>query len=337
MTTPHRAFPAPGRAVPILALALLPACASLRYDRLEAPAGARALGLEFGAPRATTEASLRAAGIPFRAAPADADALLADRCPGAPVRGTCRLLFGSRGLYAAELEAPAADADALANAVRKGLGRPDRVGDPQPQDGAPALVAGWDRPGWTITVTRGGVGAGGTTSVCRVEYDAASPPVVAGVPLGRLREDVEHALDVQGATVVQRDRGTSTYLGCPQGSGDALSCVVIFREGRAAAVTEILPVVPDDAGALTAWRILAKRYERDIGRAPETACPPYGPDRVAGDCTATWASDRLVVVVGAHRVAGAKHRGAISVYTSFTYPPLATKADGEGGEMVEAP
>lgn len=336
MTRPPRATPALARATPLLALALLSGCASLRYDRLVAPEGSRALGLEFGVTRADTEGSLRAAGIPFRPAPADADALLADRCPGAPVRGTCRLLFGPRGLYAAELEAPAGDADALAGAVRKGLGRPDRVGDAPPQDGGPAVVAGWDRPGWTVTVTRGGAGTGGT-SICRVEYDVASPPVVAGVPLGRLREDVEHALDVQGATVVQRDGGTSTYLGCPQGSGDALSCVVSFREGRAAAVTEILPIVPDDAGALTAWRILAKRYERDIGRAPETACPPYGPDRVAGDCTATWLSDRLVVVVGAHRVAGARHRGAISVYTSFTYPPLAPKGDSEGVEAIEAP
>jgi hypothetical protein len=334
MTRSTRAVPALARATPILALALLWGCASLRYDRLEAPSGSRALGLDFGAPRATTEASLRAAGIPFHAAPADADALLADRCPGSPVRGSCRLLFGPRGLYAAELEAPASDADALADAVRKGLGRPDRVGDAPPQDGAPALVAGWDRPGWTVTVMRGGAGA---AAVCRVEYDVASPPVVAGVPLGRLRDDVEHALDVQGATVVQRDGGTSTYLGCPQGSGEALSCVVSFRQGRAAAVTEILPIVPDDAGALASWRILAKRFERDIGRAPETACPPYGPDRVAGDCTATWLSDRLVVTVGAHRIAGAKHRGAISVYTSFTYPPLATKGDGEGTEAIEAP
>jgi hypothetical protein len=324
------------RATPILVLALSSGCASLRYDRLEAPSGSRALGLEFGATRAATQASLGAAGIAVRPAPADADALLADRCPGAPVRGTCRLVFGLRGLYAAELEAPAADADALADAVRKGLGRPDRVGDVMGQDSGPALVAGWDRPGWTITVTRGGVGAGGAASVCRVEYDAASPPVVAGVPLGRLRRDVEHALDVQGATVVHRDPATSTYLGCPQGSGDALSCVVIFREGRAASVAEILPVVGDDAGALGAWRILAKRYERDIGRAPETACPADGPDRVAGDCTATWSSDRLVVVVGAHRIAGSKHRGAISVYTSFTYPPLATKGDGEGAEALES-
>lgn len=325
------------RAVPILALALDAGCASLRYDRLEAPSGARALGLEFGADRAATERALGAAGIRARPAPADADALLADRCPGAPVHGTCRLLFGPRGLYAAELEAPASDADALGDAVRKSLGRPDRVGDAQGQDGAPGLVAGWDRPGWTITVTRGGAGAGGASAVCRVEYDVASPPVVAGVPLGRLREDVEHALDVQGAQVVQRDPATSTYLGCPQGSGDALSCVVIFREGRAAAVTEILPAQPDDATSLSSWRILAKKFERDIGRAPETTCPPYGPDRVAGDCTATWLSDRLVVVVGAHRIAGSKHRGAISVYTSFTYPPLATKRDGEGAEAFEAP
>lgn len=336
MTDSARAIAALLRATPLLALALSSGCASLRYDRLQPPDGARALGLEFGATRAATEASLQAAGIAARPAPADADALLADRCPGAPVRGTCRLLFGPRGLYAAELEAPASDADALVGAVRDGLGRPDRVGGAPAAEGAPALVAGWDRPGWTVTVTRGGAGGHGAAT-CRVEYDPAAPPVVAGVPLGRLREDVEHALDVQGATAVGRDGATSTYLGCPQGSSDALSCVVIFRQGRAAAVTEILPVVADDAGALASWRILARKYERDIGRAPRTTCPPYGPDRVDGDCTATWVSDRLVVVVGAHRGAGGSHRGAISVYTSFTYPPLAAEADGAASRAIESP
>ena len=103
-------------------------------------------------------------------------------------------------------------------------------------------------------------------------------------------------------------------------------------------MTEIHPTVPDDRGALSAWRVLAKRYERDIGRAPETACPPEGPDRVAGDCTATWASDRLVVVVGAHRNAGASHRGAISVYTAFTYPALGAGAGvDEPALQAEAP
>ena len=65
----------------------------------------------------------------------------------------------------------------------------------------------------------------------------------------------------------------------------------------------------------------------EIGRAPDTTCPAEGPDRVGGDCTAAWSSDRLVVVVGAHRNAGARHRGAISVYTAFTYPPLARAGD----------
>ena len=200
------------------------------------------------------------------------------------------------------------------------------------------LVAGWDLPGWTVTVTRRGVGAAAGRAVCRVEYDVATPPVVAGVPLGRLREDVERALEVQGATVMQRDAGTTTYVGCPQSAGDALTCIVLFRGGRAAAVTEIHPTAADDARALAAWRLLAKKYEKDIGRAPETTCPPYGPDRVGGDCSATWASDRLVVVVGAHRNAGSSHRGAISVYTAFTYPPLATRGGDEETELqAEAP
>jgi hypothetical protein len=334
MSQPHRAAWALALATPLLALA---GCASFRYSTPDAPSGSKALGLEFGGDRAAAEAALNAAGIAVRQAPGDADALLAERCPGAPVKGTCRLVFGPRGLYAAELEAPAADAEALADAVRSRLGRPDRVGDlAAAAEGTPVLVAGWDRPGWTITVTRGG-GSGEAHAVCRVEYDVSAPPVVAGVPLGRLREDVEHALDVQGATLMRRDAGTSAYLGCPQGSSDALSCVVLFRQGRAAAVTEVLPLAPDEPGALSSWRILAKKYERDIGRAPETSCPSYGPDRVGGDCTSTWASDRLVVVVGAHRMAGSKHRGAISVYTSFTYPPLTTKGDAEEAEAAEAP
>jgi hypothetical protein len=315
-------------AVPILVLG---GCASLRYSRLDPPQGASALGLEFGADRAATESRLRAAGVAVRPAQGDPDVLVADRCPGAPVRGPCRLLFGPRGLYAAELTAPAADAEALADAVGDGMGRPDRVSDAQAvPESQPVIVAGWDRPGWTVTVTRGGAATG--QSVCRIEYDVASPPVVAGVPLGRLREDVEHALEAQGATVVQRDAGATTYLGCPQGASDAVSCVILFRGGRAAAVTEVQPRASDDPAALSLWRILAKKYERDIGRAPETSCPQYGPDRVAGDCTATWASDRLVVVVGAHRAAGSKHRGAISVYTAFTYPPLASAGDAEEAE-----
>jgi hypothetical protein len=317
-------------AVPILVLA---GCASTRYAKLDPPKGASALGLEFGSDRATAEGALRAAGIAVRQEPGDPDVLLAGRCPGAPVRGPCRLLFGPRGLYAAELTAPAGDAEALADAVGAGLGRPDRVADPRAvPESQPALVAGWDRPGWTVSVTRGGAGAGAGLAVCRIEYDVAAPPVVAGVPLGRLRDDVEHALEAQGATVVQRDGGATTYLGCPQGASEAVSCVILFRGGRAAAVTEVHPRASDDPAALSLWRILAKKYERDIGRAPETSCPQYGPDRVAGDCTATWASDRLVVVVGAHRAAGSSHRGPISVYTAFTYPPLAAAGDADEAE-----
>jgi hypothetical protein len=333
MSHPLTAARALALVVPLLVAA---GCASMRYDRLEAPSGTRALGLDFGADRAATEKALRAAGIEVRSAPLDADALLADRCPGAPVRGTCRLLFGPQGLYAAELEAPATETDHLADAVQKGLGRPDRVGEPGAgagPDAGPALVAGWDRPGWTITVSRGGSGGSRAVALCRVEYDALSPPVVAGVPLGRLREDVEHALDVQGATLLHRDGPTTSYLGCPQGEGEALSCVVTFQGGRAAAVTEVLPAGADEASAMASWRSLARKLEREIGRAPEIFCPANGPDRVAGDCTATWASDRLVVVVGAHRSLGSRHRGQISVYTSFSYPPLAAKG---GAEDVEA-
>jgi hypothetical protein len=185
-----------------------------------------------------------------------------------------------------------------------------------------------------VSVTKAAPHVSPATAALRVEYDAAAPPVVAGVPLGRLRDDVETALERQGATVVQRDSGATTYLACPQGAGEALSCVVLFRGGRAAVVSEIHPSPADDRGALSAWRILAKRFEKDIGRPPEMHCPDAGPDRVAGDCIASWDSDRLVVVVGAHRNAGAQHRGAISVYTAFTYPPLAARGAEE--EVVES-
>ena len=39
-----------------------------------------------------------------------------------------------------------------------------------------------------------------------------------------------------------------------------------------------------------------------------------------------------MVVVGAHRNAGSSHRGAISVYTAFTYPPLGAASAEEQGE-----
>ncbi len=314
-------------------LAVLAGCASLQSARLEPPQGTRALGLEFGVDRAAAQRELRAAGIETREVPRDPDALVADRCPGAPVRAPCRLLFGPQGLYAAQIELPATEAKALADAVERGLGRPDRSRETA-ADGATVLVAGWDRPGWTVAVTRGGSGtAEAGRAICRVEYDRAAPPVVAGVPLGRLRDDVERALDIQGAMLIQRDAGASTYLACPQGVGEALSCIVLYRGGRAAAVSEVHRTPADDPGALSAWRVLAKKFEKEIGRAPETVCPADGPDRVAGDCTATWGSDRLVVVVGAHRNAGSRHRGTISVYTAFTYPPLGGKGDEEEAEV----
>lgn len=322
-------------AVSVLVLA---GCASLRHARIDPPEGTRALGMEFGIDRAAAQRQLGAAGIEVHEGRHDPDALVAERCPGAPVRMPCRLFFGPQGLYAAQLEAPAEEAGALADAVQRGLGRPDRTGG-EVADGAPVLVAGWDRPGWTIAVTRGGAESPEAgRAICRVEYDRAAPPVVAGIPLGRLREEVEHALEIQGATVVQRDLGTTIYLACPQGAGEALSCIVLFRAGRAAAVSEIHPTPPDDDAALSTWRILARKFEKEIGRPPETACPSSGPDRITGDCTASWASDRLDVVVGAHRNAGSKHRGTISVYTAFTYPPLGGRGGEEEAEVqAEAP
>jgi hypothetical protein len=303
-------------------------CASTGSKRFAGPDGGVALGLPFGKDRAAAERALREAGTPLRPTADDPDAAIADRCPAAPVAAPCRLLFGPMGLYAVQLELPSADAAALVSSVEKGLGRPDaREEAARPADGAPALLAAWHRPGWTWTV-----GRSGAVAALRVESDSAAPPVVAGVSLGRLRQDVEGALERQGATLVQRDVTATTYLGCPHGAADALSCVVLFRAGRAAAVAEIHPAATDDRGALDAWQGLARRFEADIGRPPATSCPESGPDRVGGDCTATWASDRLVVVVGAHRNAGASHRGAISVYTAFSYPPLAAKADEEAAE-----
>lgn len=314
--------------IALAAVAALAACASLRYGRMAPPSGTSALGLEFGADREVVERALAQARIASRPSPGDRDALLADRCPSTPVDAPCRILFGPRGLFAVQVDVPAAEIDALESSVGKGLGAPDRSSEPaQPGEGIPSLASVWHPEGWTVTVSRSAADARTPVASLRVERDAFAPPVVAGVPLGRLREDVELALDRQGATLVQREENATTYLGCPQGSGDALSCVVLFRDGRAAVVTEVHPAAGDDRAALDGWRILARRFEKDIGRPPLTACPDYGPDRVTGDCTATWASERLVVVVGAHRNAGASHRGTISVYTAFTYPPLAARGD----------
>jgi hypothetical protein len=319
--------------VAALAAPLISGCASTRYARMAPPDGASALGLEFGTERPAVVRALRTAGIAVRDAPDDADAVVAERCPSAPVRAPCRLVFGPQGLYAAEIDVPVSEATALEQAVEKGLGLPDRSEDPAPPaEGIPTLLASWHRPAWTVTVARSAPHVSPPMAMLRVEHEPAAPPVVAGVPLGRLREDVELALERQGAVLVQRDPAASTYLGCPQGAAEALSCLVLYRGGRAAAVTEIHPAPGTDREALAAWRALSRRFEKDIGRAPQTSCPDAGPDRVGGDCTATWTSDRLVVVVGAHRNAGASHRGTISVYTAFTYPALAAGPEEEALE-----
>lgn len=314
-------------------LLLAGGCASISYGRLDQPSGRTALGLTFGAPRDAVEAALHDAEIPFTAAPGDPDAILASRCPKAPTRTGCRLLFGPLGLYAAQIEAPAADADKLLSSAEKGLGDPTRRGDAAaaPTGGLPAVLAAWDRDGWTVGVSRQGAD-GAQTAVLRVELDATAPPVVAGVPLGRNRAAVERLLELQGAVVVQRDEEATTYLGCPQGDGSALTCVVTYRDGLAASVTEIHPTPAQDQEALAAWKVLAARLGSEIGREAATFCPSTGPERATGDCTSTWGSDRLVIVVGAHRNAGGDHRGVISVYTAWSYPPLAHGGGAAPGE-----
>jgi hypothetical protein len=315
------------------ALLLAGGCATASYARLEPPAGTRALGLPFGEPRDSVESALRDAEIPFTDVPGDPDAVLASRCPRAPARTGCRLQFGPRGLYAAQLEAPVADAGRLVSAVEAALGKPDpRAGaDSTPGDGAPLVLASWGRAGWTVGVSQLSVPGAGGSALLRVELDSAAPPVVAGVGLGRRRADVERALQLQGAVVVQRDDEATTYLGCPQGDAGAVTCVVTFEADRAASITEIHPTPADDVGALAAWNVFAGRLAAEIGRQPQTSCPPSGPERATGDCTASWGSDRLLIVVGAHRNAGGQHRGAISVYTAWSYPRLAP----EGGAAPE--
>src|SRR5512138_848658 len=99
------------------ALLLTGGCASVSYSRLESPSGTSAFGLTFGQPRESVEGVLRDAGIPFTDAPGDPDAILATRCPSAPSRTACRLVFGPRGLYAAQVEAPASEAGKLVAAA----------------------------------------------------------------------------------------------------------------------------------------------------------------------------------------------------------------------------
>ncbi len=199
-------------------------------------------------------------------------------------------------------------------AVTRGLGAPG-----QPAGGD--VLAAWERPGWTVAVARHDV-LDPPVATLRAEFDAATPPTVSGVPLGRRRDDVELLLRLQGASLIQRDRDSSSYLGCPRGSAEAVSCIVAFRGGRAAAVTEVLPGDPDDRLALEGWRARTAATAREIGRPPAVRCPSGGPDRVEGDCTASWSSPRLQVVVGAHRSPGGQHRGGISLYVAYRYPPL---------------
>jgi hypothetical protein len=311
-----------GRLAALLLLA--GGCASVSYSRLERPTGSSAFGLTFGQGREAVEARLRDEGIPFTPAPGDADAVLASRCPSAPSRTACRLVFGPRGLYAAQIEAPAAEAGRLVSVAEDGLGQPSRRGDGDGDgQGEPTVIAAWDREGWTVGVTRQSPPGGTASAALRVEFDAAAPPVVVGVPLGRRRADVEHLLELQGAVLVQRDDEATTYLGCPKGDGGALTCVVTFVDDRAVSVTEVHPTPPLDAEALDAWRVLTGRWTAELGRPPTTSCPPEGPERATGDCTASWGSERLVIVVGAHRNAGGDHRGVISVYTSWNYPSVA--------------
>jgi hypothetical protein len=309
-----------------LAVCLLAGCATTSSSgalrRLEPPAGAAAFGVEFGAPRPDVEAALGRAGVAFQPDAGDTDALVASRCPGAPGLGACRLLFGPAGLYAAEQDVPAADAEALVAAVARGLGEPRR-----PAAGSGDVLATWEPTGWTVAVARHEALQPPLATV-RAEWDAATPPVVAGVPLGRRRTDVELALGLQGATLIQRDEDATSYLGCPRGEGEAISCTVTFKKGRAAAVTEVLPGSGDDKGALEAWRARSDAMARAIGQPGEVRCPSGGPERVGGDCTATWSTSRLVVVVGAHRSQGGQHRGAITVYTGYSYPPLG-EVDGD--------
>jgi hypothetical protein len=297
----------------LLCGALAAACASTGgAGRFDPPAGERALGLDFGAGREAVTATLDAQGVAHRADPDDPDVEVADGCRGGAVPGACRLRFGPRGLYAAEQQVPAGRLAAVVRAVSAALGPARSGGDP---------LAAWERDGWRVVVERP-AGVGSAEATLRVERDEVTPPTVVGVPLGRRREAVERALAAQGAEVIHRDDESTSFLGCPLGDPGAVSCTVTYRRGRAAAVTEVVPAPGGDRAALSAWEARALVTERELGRPPEVSCPEGGPQRVGGDCTATWISARLVVVVGAHRGPGGEHRGAISLYAGYAYPPL---------------
>lgn len=327
----------PGRAA--LLAALLGACATARPPAaapVEPPAGARLHGLEFGQGRAAAEAALRAAGVEARADPADEDTLVAARCPGAAGAGACRLLFGPAGLYASEVRARAsgeAELGGLLASLSGAWGEPDRDWHPGP--GSP-VVSHWETGGWTVAVSRD---PGAAEALVRCEWDAATPPTVAGVPLGARREAVEALLARRGAVRVDADAQATTFLGCPDGAPEAHTCVVEFHGGRAAAVVEVFPRHDDDREAMAAWRARSAELEREIGKPPAVACPAAGPDRAAGSCTASWAGQRLAVTVGAQRGPGGRHRGAISLWTSWAYPPLLPAAPGplEPGQAPPEP
>jgi len=301
----------------LLALAaLLGACAALRPPPpIAGPQGARLHGLGFGSARPEVEAALRAAGLAVRPDPDDAEILHLDRCPGPAPSGPCRLLFGPAGLYASEQELTAgseSEVQALVGAVTRAFGPPDR--EPHHAPGS-EVAAHWERAGWTVALSRP---PGASRALLRAEWDAAAPPVVAGVPLGRRRAAVEAYLLRRGAVEVDRDAFTTSYLGCPDGTPSAHACVVEFHGNRAAAVVEVSGRIEEDWAAQAAWRARSAELTQQLGRPPTVTCP----EGAIEGCLASWSGDRLAVVVGAQRGRGGRRRGALSVYVAWAYPPL---------------
>jgi len=301
--------------------ALLCACAAARPVPLGGPQGSRLHGLPFGSPRSEVEAALQAAGLRARPDADDAEILHLERCPGETPPGPCRLLFGPAGLYASELELEAqgeGGLSALVAGVTRAFGPPD--GDAHHLPGA-GVAAHWERSGWTVALSRP---PEATRALLRAEWDAATPPVVAGVPLGRRRAAVEAHLLRRGAIEVDRDARTTSYLGCPDGAPSAHACVVEFHGNRAAAVVEVSGRIEEDFEAQAAWRARTAELARLLGRAPATTCPEGAVER----CVATWTGDRLAVVAGVERGRGGRRRGALSVYVSWAYPPLLPRPEG---------
>lgn len=309
-------------AVAPLALAvLLCGCAAARPLAFGRPQGSRLHGLSFGSPRAEVESALQAAGLRARPDADDAEILHLERCPGESPPGPCRLLFGPAGLYASELEVEAAgerDLAALVAGVTRAFGPPDVEAHHLP---GTAVAAHWERAGWTVALSRP---PGAPRALLRAEWDASTPPVVAGVPLGRRRAAVEAHLLRRGAIEVDRDARTTSYLGCPDGSPSAHACVVEFHGNRAAAVVEVSGRIEEDFAAQAAWRARTAELARLLGRAPTTTCP----EGAVEGCVATWSGDRLAVVAGVERGRGGRRRGALSVYVSWAYPPLLPRLGG---------